>query len=123
VGDSAFARYRGLIIQNSTRYLGLAPQALCCRPLRGLDVRTFADWTLEVLGLDVRAFADWTFGVRGLDARGSRTGRSGFADWTFGDSRDWTLEVRGLKDCKNCELTLIYAHTVNLSPIIFICNP
>jgi hypothetical protein len=93
VGDSAFARYRGLVIQNSTRYLGLAPQALCCRPLRGLDVRTFADWTLEFLGLDVRG------------------------------SRDWTLGVRGLKDCKNCELTLIYAHTVNLSPIIFICNP
>jgi hypothetical protein len=92
VGDSAFARYRGLIIQNSTRYLGLAPQALCCRPLRGLDVRTFADWTLEVLGLDVRAFADWTFGVRGLDARGSRTGRSGFADWTFGVRG---LDVRG----------------------------
>jgi hypothetical protein len=83
----------------------------------------FSDWTFGLSRTGRSGFADWTFGVRGLDARGSRTGRSGFADWTLEGSRDWTLEVRGLKDCKNCELTLIYAHTVNLSPIIFICNP
>jgi len=35
VGDSAFARFAGSIFIN-TAYLGLAPQALCRHPLRGL---------------------------------------------------------------------------------------
>ena len=33
----AVARYRGLVYILNVAILGLAPQALCCRPLRGLD--------------------------------------------------------------------------------------
>jgi hypothetical protein len=38
---SAFARYRGLESLFFADFLGLAPQALCCHPLRGLGARLY----------------------------------------------------------------------------------
>jgi len=39
---SAFTRYRGLESFIFAAYLGLAPQALFCRPLRGLGARIYS---------------------------------------------------------------------------------
>jgi len=39
-GDSAAARFAGSVALFYIPYLGLAPQALFCRPLRGLGAQT-----------------------------------------------------------------------------------